>query len=518
MNKVAIYARRSEEKDTGESIQNQLKICRQYISNKYSNLIIDEFYDDDYSGRNMNRPQFTKMMKLVRAGVYDCLVFWKLDRVARNTLDFLNLHKELEAIGVNLISVTEGFDPSTASGKLMMTILASVAEMERKNISIRVSTAAIESAKKGKWNGGKPPLGYKLEKKTELGKEISYIVPVEEELQIVIDMFDTYITNNSLHAVRRMLLDKYSITKTITDIRRLLSNVVYVKSSEKLFEWFKTKDMNVFGEPNGLGLISYGKKDYTGDTGNYKLRKQSDWVISVGAHEAIIDDYTFMKVNDMIHVKTPGRIGTGENTFLNPLVRCFHCGSYMRTKAKTYKNTKGEPVKYSYFVCNNYDINGANSCRNKSVKIKDVENQLIEKLTSYCLDDEFMKENVPKRDMKKEIKSLKDTIDKKNKQISNLVRKMALTDNLEDIFESEIKKLKKEIDESTYKLNELEKEEILNFSESINRQSIIDTLKNFETLMAECNTIESKRALIRSIVKHVYVDSSTNEITLELCL
>ena len=69
--KFAIYARRSEEKDTGESIANQLKICRRYINLKFGDTeIIDEYFDDDFSGKNIKRPSFTKMMRLMKGGAY----------------------------------------------------------------------------------------------------------------------------------------------------------------------------------------------------------------------------------------------------------------------------------------------------------------------------------------------------------------------------------------------------------------------------------------------------------------
>ena len=263
MKRFAIYARRSEEKETGESIQNQLNICKNYIQNNNKDIIIDEYFDDDYSGRNMNRPDFQKMMKLVKKNYYDSIVFWKLDRVARNALEFLELHKELEKIGVNIISVTEGFDPSTPAGKLMMTMLAAVAEMERKNISQRVISNMNEMAKKGKWTGGTVPFGYKvvgIQGKKYLEEDLNLI-------KITRSIFNKYIETESLFSTSKWLKDTHNINKTPTSIKRILCNLVYVKSDNDIFKYLDNKNIYLHGELNGNGLISYGKADKTKEDG-----------------------------------------------------------------------------------------------------------------------------------------------------------------------------------------------------------------------------------------------------------
>lgn len=500
MNKIAIYARRSEEKETGESIKTQLSICRGYIERFYKNPTIDEYFDDDYSGRNMSRPDFSKMMKLVRRGYYEAIVFWKLDRVARNALEFLELHKELDKIGVNLISVTEGFDPSTPAGKLMMTMLAAVAEMERKNISQRVISNMNEMAKKGRWTGGIAPYGYGV---LTIGKE-KYLKEDTEIIKIIKEIFNKYLETESLLHVSKWLKQTYNIKKVPTSIKRILTNLVYVKSDNEIFKYLNNRGISVYGELNGNGLISYGKANKTKDEG-VEFRDVSEWIVAVGKHRGIVSGLDYIKVQHILKSKNnSGRRGTGDVTFLNGLCRCYYCSSYMRTKQK--KKTNGE--YYKYFACAKKDT-GLENCKNKMIRISDVEETVLNALYNYKIDD-IDTNNTPIDTSK-----LKSDLDKKQKQIKNLVLKLSLDDELEDIFLEQIKELKKEVDELQKNIEEKEKENLLNDVSNYNKDFFIKQLGNFKNLFNNCKDIDSKRKLVKSLVKEIKIDGINKKTELE---
>jgi DNA invertase Pin-like site-specific DNA recombinase len=173
--RVAIYSRKSIETDTGESIKNQIAICKRYFQRENDECTFEIFEDEGFSGGNTNRPDFKRMMELVNANQFDAIAVYKLDRIARNIVDFVNTYDELERLNVKLVSVTEGFDPSTPIGKMMMMLLASFAEMERMNIAQRVKDNMKELAKLGRWSGGTTPPGYNVEKIQEGSKVSAYL-------------------------------------------------------------------------------------------------------------------------------------------------------------------------------------------------------------------------------------------------------------------------------------------------------------------------------------------------------
>ncbi|MFR4584428.1 recombinase family protein [Clostridium cadaveris] len=496
--KIAIYARRSEDKNgEGESIKNQLLSCKKYADAYYNNALVDEYWDDDYSGKNMKRPYFEKMMKLLRKNYYDILIFWKLDRVSRNALEFLELHKELEKLGVNIISVTEGFDPSTPAGKLMMTMLASVAEMERKNISLRVSANMDAMAKEGRWTGGITPLGY--ESVGTKGKK--YLKVKDTEFEIVRNIFKHYFECESIFKTSKWLKETYGIKKGPSTIARILKNLVYVKSDEDIKSYLNLEGIKLYGEVNGNGLISYGKVDKTKDVG-CETRDKKDWIVAVAKHEGIITGKEYIKIINTIESKTnSGRRGTGEISFLNGLCKCEYCGGYMRTKQKT-----GMP--YRYFICGQKD-QGIHECKNVSLKIEDVEETVLHELENYKINE------INYKIEKKDTKPIKALIEKKKQQIRNLVLKVSEVDDLEDIFLDQIKELKSEVDSLEIQLEEIEREDLLNQVDDYNKKIFLKSINNFKVAFKECKTIESKRMLIKSLVNCIYLDGVNKKVKLE---
>ncbi|WP_017416804.1 recombinase family protein [Clostridium tunisiense] len=500
MKKVAVYARRSEEKETGESIQNQLNICKRYAENYYKDASIDEYFDDDYSGRNMNRPEFSKLMKLVKKGYYQSIIFWKLDRVARNALDFLALHKELEKIGVNLVSVTEGFDPSTPAGKLMMTMLAAVAEMERKNISQRVATNMNEMAKQGRWTGGTVPFGFKVN--SIEGKK--YLIEDENNIKIASKLFKKYLEEESLYTVSKWLKANYAINKQPTSIKRILQNLVYVQADNDIYRYLQNKGIVLHGELNNNGLLSYGKTNNTKEEG-MEFREESEWIVSVAKHKGVITGAEYIHIQKTLEKKTnSGRRGTGEVTYLNGLCRCAYCKGYMRTKQK--KNPNGSI--YRYFACGNRD-SGRNDCKNIMVKISDVEETVLDKLYHYKVGSVQVENDLADTSI------LKADLDKKKRQIKNLVMKISLDEELEDIFLEQIKELKNEVTEIEKSMDDIERQNLMNDVDSYNREAFLDNLKNFKDLFERSVDVETKRKLVKSLVKRVNIDGLNKIIELD---
>ena len=120
-----IYSRKSKFTGKGESIENQIELCRQYIAMHFGeeaaeNVLVYE--DEGFSGGNLERPQFKKMMKDSQKIAFAAIVVYRLDRISRNIGDFAKLIEDLGDRHIDFISIREQFDTSSPMGRAMMYI------------------------------------------------------------------------------------------------------------------------------------------------------------------------------------------------------------------------------------------------------------------------------------------------------------------------------------------------------------------------------------------------------------
>ena len=153
--------------------------------------IVGEYSDERHSGKNIKgRQEFMWMLNDIEDGKdgVDFVLVFKLSRFGRNATDVLSSLQLMQDYGVNLICVEDGIDSSKEAGKLLISIIAAVAEMERENIRVQTMIGREQKAREGKWNGGFAPYGYKL-KNGEL-------VIAEDEVEIIQMIFNRYIHTN----------------------------------------------------------------------------------------------------------------------------------------------------------------------------------------------------------------------------------------------------------------------------------------------------------------------------------
>ena len=124
--KIAIYSRKSKFTGKGESIENQIEMCENYINSHFSDDThsISVFEDEGFSGKNLNRPQFQTMMSEEHKNPFDLIIVYRLDRISRNVGDFSSLIDELNGYNTAFVSIKEQFDTSTPMGRAMMNIAA----------------------------------------------------------------------------------------------------------------------------------------------------------------------------------------------------------------------------------------------------------------------------------------------------------------------------------------------------------------------------------------------------------
>ncbi len=170
----------------GYSLDAQRQKLKRYAAYEEMN-IVGEYSDEGHSGKNVSgRPEFMRMLEDIEDGKDDIsyVLVFKLSRFGRNAADVLNSLQLMQDFGVNLICVEDGIDSSKESGKLMISILSAVTELERENILVQIMKGKRQKAREGKWNGGFAPYGYALVEGS--------LAIAEDEAEIIRLIFDKY--------------------------------------------------------------------------------------------------------------------------------------------------------------------------------------------------------------------------------------------------------------------------------------------------------------------------------------
>lgn len=516
--KVAIYSRKSKFTGKGESVENQVQLCKDYAKN----LGVSEFlvYEDEgFSGKNTNRPQFTQMIEDAKAKKFDTIICYRLDRISRNVADFSTLIDDLSALGIGFISIKEQFDTTTPMGRAMMFISSVFAQLERETISERVRDNMRELAKDGKWLGGQLPLGYDTEvvKYVSDGKERKYnILKVnEKEIKLVESIYNKFLDLGSLTKVSEYLYKekvngKNGGTITPSMVKDILMNPIYVKSSKLTHEYFELNNIYVCGDYDGCGYLTYGKNK------NGKKTNKSEWIYAVSKHIGVIDDITWLDIQRLIdkQSKKGCRTGSSKNGILSGILKCAKCGSAMvltyssygkgekKTKTYYYKCNK----KYTMYNCTNCNING-----------KEIEDFVLDKI-KVTDKDVLVKEYEKIKSGFKSIKpksglDIQCEIDSKERAIEQLVMQLSESSlgSASKYILAQIEKLSDEVDKLKCKLDDVN--EVCNDVEleMLNVDLIIDSLNKFNKCIDDAS-IDEKKMLVSSVVDKITWDGDLGEV------
>lgn len=497
MKRVAIYSRKSKETDTGESIKNQINICKNYFKNQNLECSFEVFIDEGFSGGNTNRPAFKKMLKLCTLKKFDIIAIYKIDRMARNITDFFSIYNKLEKNNITLISVTEGFDATTPIGRMMMTMLAGFADMERENIKQRVKDNMYELAKLGRWSGGTPPTGYKSITKVINGKKSTYLNLINEECNNIISIFELCAKGFTSTQIGKKLNMN---PKTILNI---IQNPTYLKSDIASKNYLESIGFKVYGQINGKGYLSYGRRPRKN---GQKLNNSSNMFVAVSEHEGIVDSSLWIKANNQLSKRSKkAKPRTSTNSFLSHLVKCS-CGNYMFISSGRKRK---DGSKSFYFRCTS-KVNKNLVCNNKkSLRVDLAEEYILKELLNIKISEDLLKEhiinNTKLNDLNNKIKSIKNKIQSNNLSINNLSKKLLYVNgNTLIILNDKINNLALENSNLNNELLDLNKKSILE-NETINsdilKKRLNILLKNFDSL-----PLDQKQVFIRSLIKEIIFD------------
>jgi len=190
------------------------------------------------------------MLKDIEKGKIKAVICYKFDRISRKTLDLLNLVERLKAKKITFVSCSDDIDTSSKTGKILMSMLAVIAEFERDIIAERISDNLYELAKEGRWLGGTTPTGFYSKKEAiqlhGRKSSVNHLELISEELITVKKIFNLFIEKHSVQEVVRYTRQNNILTKTgkkhtRVSIKNILTNPVYTIADNDIYNYYTEK-------------------------------------------------------------------------------------------------------------------------------------------------------------------------------------------------------------------------------------------------------------------------------------
>lgn len=538
--KIAIYARKSRLSDKGESINNQIDACKNYILNWSGiNSADAEFLiykDEGFSGGNTDRPEFKRLMADAKANKYNKLICYRLDRVSRNIADFSNTYELLNKHNIEFVSVKEQFDTSTPIGRAMLNIAMVFAQLERETIAERIRDNMLALAKTGRWLGGKTPTGFTSKQIVYEGsindKKMYMLELVEDEMRIIRLIFDKFFEIKSLRGVESYLIINDILTPnncnyTASTIRDILTNPVYATADIDTYTYFESlrsqicNNKSEFNSSNGL--MVYNKTDQGKDKSD--IKDPSEWIVSIGKHEAIIPGSKWVYIQQLLKQNTSKQFYNKEAMnygILSGLIKCKACGSTMKVK-KGKINAAGEQA--FVYICSTKDISRKTKCNSKNVIGQDADKDILEYLINMSKDDSFINKLIDSNEITctsnathnaSRTAEIEKAINENTNAINNLMGQMAQLEHTSTLlphFMSQLKILDEEKQNLNKQLEALKENIQQNNATALNLKIVKDTLNALANLDKSVS-IQETRALIRTVVEKIEWDGRSLEVEL----
>lgn len=450
--KAVIYARYSSDNQREESIEGQLRECKEFAE-KNDIVIIGEYIDRALSAKTDNRPNFQKMIKDSYRKVFDTVIVWKVDRFARNRYDSAHYKNILKKNGVKVVSAKEHISEGS-EGIILEAMLEGYAEYYSVELAEKINRGLTENALKGKLNGGGIPLGYNLTKEKKL-------VIDEETAPIVVEVFTRYadgekMTDIAKDLTMRGVKSKYGNRITLNIIHHMLKNRRYL--------------------------------------GEYRFRD----IVHPNAFPAIISEDLFDRVQKKMakNQKAPARHKTEDDYILTTKLKCGKCGSFMVGESGTSKTG----AVHHYYKC--ASAKKRKGCDKKAVKKDWIEELAVQYTMKIVMDDDLI-DTIADR--------ILDLLSQENTKIPQLQAKLKEIDgyieNLlnaiqQGLFNESAKKRLDELEASKAEIETAIFSEQLQKPE-ITKEHILCYIERYRKI--NVNDLASRKRLIDTFVNSIYL-------------
>lgn len=537
--RIAIYSRKSRFTGKGESIGNQIELCKDYVRNTFGEDYLDGcvvFEDEGFSGGNLKRPDFQKMMAGVRKRWFKAIVVYRLDRISRNISDFTNLIDELTKLDVSFVSIREQFDTSTPMGRAMMFIISVFSQLERETIAERIRDNMHELAKTGRWLGGNTPTGYASESISNVtvdgkNRKACKLKLIPEEAEIVRTIFDLYTGTDSLTATEAEMLRRQLKTKRGNDftrfsIKAILRNPVYMVADADARQYLEEHDVFLYADlaafDGAHGLMVYNRTDQEKGKASTNV-PMTEWIVSVGKHPGLIPARQWIAVQESLdrNRSKAYRKPRNNEALLTGLIYCA-CGERMYPKLSNRKTTEGDLI-YSY-VCKMKAHSKGERCNQRNANGNVLDAAILEQIKLLPEHDSSLIAQLEKSrqlftgnqdQYESQLSDLRAASAENEKKIEGLVDSISMLG--ESSAKVHIAKRIEQLSEANRgmerRIHELER---LAFSDALSEMEF-DRLKQmlsiFRTNIDEMS-IEGKRAAVRTVVREVIWDGVNAHVVL----
>lgn len=479
--KAALYARVSTEEQAkeGYSIAAQIAEIRRYAEQNGLE-IVDEYVDEGASGKSIaGRTQMKRLLKDANLKKFGVVIIYKIDRLARKLKDALEISDTLERNNVNLISLNEKFDTTTAFGRTAFQMICSFAELERNNIVERVKLGMEQRAKEGKFNGGKV-LGY-----DNIDKEL---VINEYEAVIVRKIFDYANQGLGFKAITRRLNEAGYRSKkdkpfNVCGIKTILNNPVYI------------------GKIRYKQLENWSEKRRKG--------KNPDYLLVDGTHEPIITHELWESVHQKLGQRSYKPSRSHQPYILSGLLKCPVCG-YGMVPARS---KGGGGKSYRYYQCQQFHNKGKTVCRSNMIRADVAEAQLFQELVKVASRPDILRKLVDKINVMRssadapilaEKKALVAELSNNSKKLQKIKDNILSDPELALIFKDDLKETHARQEQLQMRLEAIEAELDGQMNKPIDFDSLHNLLNLIQKALLQADEDEQK-VLLQTMVESIHI-------------
>ena len=370
---AGLYARISvetERKREADTIGNQLQLLKDYVSEHSDLTVFDIYSDDDISGTDFIRPEFSRMMNDLRDGKIDCIIVKDLSRLGRN---YLESGEYIEMVfpffRCRFISVTDRFDTKYQQADISVQLKNMANEMYAKDISRKICSTMRTIQDQGKFAGSRAPYGYRLDPADK-----HHLIIDEETAPIVKQLFELLAEGNTVHFVATTMNANGIPSPGRLLYERGIASTDHFKNSK----WYMQTVRRILQDEIYLGWMVSGKfrSTYhsTGKKGSQPVPRE-EWIVTKGTHEPIVTEELFNKVQEYFvrmkeeHGQTAVYNSKSKKaSIFKGHLRCGECGQAMFLRNK---HSHGKVTAWYY--CALHENYNSSYCVKKAVKKQDVE-------------------------------------------------------------------------------------------------------------------------------------------------
>ncbi len=487
---VGIYARLSVDGTDrkNESVDNQLELCREFVRKHEDMEIFDCYSDLGKTGTNFQRDDFDRLMADVRMRKVDCIVVKDLSRFGRNHLEMGNyLSKIFPFLGVRFIAVNDNFDNMDGDPETLAVQLKNlVNELYAKDIAVKIRSSRVKQFERGSFSGCHPVYGYDVVKE---GNRRVLIIN-EEAAAIVRELFERFLRGEGYQDMIEWLYAE-KIHRP-SDYRKY--GHVHQKDGEELHNWHKATLNQILNNCAYIGWLICEQKDGERVSGRTSTKVLTgELKVRENNHEPIISEEVFQEVARQFEARSH-KFSSGssrnlplEEDIYKDLIYCGLCGDRFTREVGLSVRSGGKARNYQYRCVNKETIDDR-KCDNDRISLI-VLNRLVEE----ALDREFSLSSLKQKDL----------VDASRKQAENEKKKLAK--EIEDIS-LKIEKLKKDGSEEyiRYRAGEITEQAMMDAADNRKREirRLQDRQKTLDRRFAGIDiSTEKRNHYLRTLVK-----------------